>query len=215
MMTLKTRLMSCVLACAAIVGITSMANAAVEAGVVGSGVYQQFGPQDDNGNYLGMSSDSYDWYVDAGFSYTYPLDNSYGAPSGYDGFVLLALNPYSGEIWTDIPDIYQSANPDTWVANDGVYDGHTGNTVISGPSGLPDDPGTPGVDESLVYSDYMTNHTPSATGLSQDCIYITGEHRYDDSGGYFGAFVSASSDGALLMGGYDGAFPAGTENDYR
>jgi hypothetical protein len=215
MMTLRTRLMSCVLACAAIAGITTAATAQVQSGVVGAGVHQQYGPQDDNGNYLGMSSDSYDWYVDPGFSYTYPLDNSYGAPSGWDGFVLLALNPYTGEVWTDVPDIYQSANPATHVANGGVYDGHTGNTVISGPSGLPDDPGTPDVDESLVYSDYMTNHTPPAGGLAQDCIYITGEHRYDDGGGYFGAFVSASADGALLTGGYDGEFPAGTQNYYR
>lgn len=71
-MTMKKRLMSCVLACAAIVGVTSLANAQVQSGVVGSGIHQQFGPQDDNGNYLGMSSDSYDWYVDPGFSYTYP-----------------------------------------------------------------------------------------------------------------------------------------------
>jgi hypothetical protein len=208
---MKKRLMSCILACVAIVGVTSAANAVVQSGVVGSGVHYQYGPQDANGNYLGMSSDSYDWYVDWDFSYLFPGDNTYGAPSGWDGYILMALNPYTGEIWTDIPDEYQSANPATHGT---TYTGHTGNTVISGPSGLPDDPGTPDVDESLVYSDYMTNHTPSATGLGENCIYITGEHRYDNSGGYFGAFVSASPDGALLMGGYDGEFPAGTQNYY-
>ena len=181
-----------ILACLAIAAITSMAAGAVQYGVVGGGKHVQYGPQDDNGDYQGVVSESYDWYVDPGFSYIYPIDETFSGPFGYDGYVMLALNPYTGEVWTEVPVAHQAYNPAS------TYSGHGPLAASSGPSGLPDDPGTPGVDESLVWSENVSNLTPSPTGITSNCIFISGEHRWDDNGGIFGAWVSTSSDGGLL-----------------
>jgi hypothetical protein len=206
-MTLKTRLVSCVLACAAVVGITSTANAQVQYGVVGSGIHMQFGPQDTNGTYLGIASESYDPWVDPGqWETVLPTIGVSTSPNPRDyrddgtaaeGYVLLALNPYTGEVWTDIPVAHRAYNADS-TPNTSTYTGHAGNTVISGPSGLADDPGTPDVDESLLYSDVVTNLTPSSTGYANDCIYFTAE-LWEEGQYQFGGFAGTSSDGGILV----------------
>jgi hypothetical protein len=162
------------------VASTAMA-ATIQYGVAGSGNYAA----------PNVSSESYDWYVDYDWDSVFPLptDNPAGnkAPSGFEGYILLALNPYTGEIWTDIPNEYQAAG-----GVGGSYTGHASSLT-----------GSP-----------LLNTTPSATGVLEDCIFITGEHRWDGGGGYFGSWVSASADGALLTDGFDGTFPAGLNNYY-
>jgi hypothetical protein len=160
--------------------VASTAFGAIQYGVVGSGTYAA----------PNVSSESYDWYVDYDWDSVFPLptDNPAGnkAPSGFEGYILLALNPYTGDIWTDIPVQYQAAG--------GVGAGYTGHA-----SSLT---GTP-----------LTNYDP-AGDVSQDCIYIQAEHRWDGGGGYFGSFIGASADGGILTDGYDGEFPAGLNNWY-
>ena len=152
------------------------AQADVLYGVAGGGIYAA--PD--------ISSESYDWYVDYDWDTVFPT-SAHTAPSGFEGYILLALNPYTGEIWTDIPNEYQAVG-----GVGGSYTGH--------PSSLTGAP--------------LLNLVPSATGTLEDCIFITAEHRFDGGGGYFGAFVQASPDGALLTDGYDGEFPAGMNNWY-
>jgi hypothetical protein len=189
-------------ACAvfACLAITSMASGAVQYGVVGGGIHVQYGPQDTGGNFMGIASESYDPWADGGqWDTVFPAGgtspNTWPTDPDATGYVLLALNPYTGEVWTDVPLTHQAHNPA------GTYSGHGQGTMISGPSGLPDDPGTPGVDESLVYSDWVSNLTPSATGYAQDCIYVTGEI-YLDGQYQFGTFVTASPDGGILGDAY-------------
>ena len=186
-----------ILACLAIAAITSMAGA-VQYGVVGGGKHVGYGPQDTGGNYMGIASESYDPWVDGGqwdsiFPAGAPSPNTWPTDPLADGYVLLALNPYTGEVWTDVPLEHQAHNPA------GSYSGHGQGTMISGPSGLPDDPGTPGVDESLVYSDWVSNLTVPVTGYLQDCIYVTAE-LYLEGQYQFGTFITASPDGAILAG---------------
>jgi hypothetical protein len=143
------------------------------------------------GTAMNISSESYDWWVDYDWDSVFPLplgtEGGNVAPSGFEGYILLALNPYTGEVWTDIPNEYQAAG-----GVGGSYTGHASSLT-----------GSP-----------LLNTTPSATGVLEDCIFITSEHRWDGGGGYFGSFVSTSADGMLLTDGYDGQFPAGQDNYY-
>jgi hypothetical protein len=189
-----------VLACLAFASVASPAGAAVHAGVVGGGIHMQYGPQDTGGNYMGIASESYDFYSDAlwgntGWGDFFPTWSGNQRPpdgAGY-GYVLLAFNPYTGEVWSDIPNTHQALNPA------GTYSGHTPSVSKSGPSGLPDDPGTPGIDESIVQSDVVQY---DYRGFGVDCVYITAEFLPRPDNGVilepFGSFVNTSSDGGIL-----------------
>ena len=188
-----------VLICLAIMGIASPAGAVVQAGVVGSGIHMQYGPQDSGGNYMGIASESYDFYNDAiygtGWGNNFPTWSGAQRPpdgAGY-GYVLLAFNPYTGEVWSDIPTAHQALDPAS------SYTGHAPSVSKTGPSGLPDDPGTPGIDESIVQSDVVQYGT---TSFLSDCVYITGEFIPRPNDGVvvepFGSFVNTSADGGVL-----------------
>ena len=173
-------LLGAVLASLVIAGIAAPAGAVVQAGVVGSGIHMQYGPQDTSGNYMGIASESYDFYSDGiygtGWGSNFPTWSGDQRPpdgAGY-GYVLLAFNPYTGEVWSDIPATHQALNPA------GTYSGHAPSVNKTGPSGLPDDPGTPGIDESIVQSDVVQYAT---TSFNSDCVFITAEFlpRPDDS----------------------------------
>ena len=183
----------------AVACVASPAGAVVEAGVVGGGIHMQYGPQDTGGNYMGIASESYDFYSDGiygtGWGDNFPTWSGTQRPpdgAGY-GYVLLAFDPYTGEVWSDIPDTHQALNPA------GTYTGHAPSVNKTGPSGLPDDPGTPDVDESLVQSSVVSYSTKA---FSEDCVYITGEFipRPDDgvNDEPFGSFVNTSADGGVL-----------------
>jgi hypothetical protein len=202
---IRTRhLIWCALVC---VAVASVAAGQVQYGVVGDGLHVQFGPQDANGNYLGIASESYDPWVDPGqWEPVFPTLGTSTSPNtrpyrdegtAAEGYIMLALNPYTGEVWTDIPVEHRAYNADS-TPNTTTYTGHAGNTVISGPSGLPDDPGTPDIDESLVYSDVVTNMTPSITGYDDNCIYFTAE-LWEEVQYQFGGFAGTSPDGGILV----------------
>jgi hypothetical protein len=191
-MTLKKSLMSCVLVCAAIAGITPVASAQVQFGVVGDGVHHQYGPQDVDGNYMGVVSETYDAYVDGGFYSLYPQRGVNFTPLGNNGGVMLALNPYTGEVWTDVPIEHQAYA-------DAGYSGHAPLSHFTGDSGLPDDPGTPDIDESIVMSEMVSTIVPGGGDYTNDVIYVTGELvelAYGYS--YHGAMVHTSPDGGIL-----------------
>jgi len=188
------------LACIAIGAIASVANAAVFAGVVDGGIHMQYGPQDTGGNYMGIASESYDFYVDAlwgntGWGDNFPTwSGDQRPPDGVGfGYVLLAFNPYTGVVWSDIPTEHQALDPAS------SYTGHAPTVSKTGPSGLPDDPGTPDVDESIVQSEVVQY---AATPFDADCVYITGAFLPRPDDGIFleafGSFVQTSSDGGIL-----------------
>ncbi len=193
---MKIGFMRAILACLTLAAFAATAHAQVYYGVVGDGTHVQFGPQDANGDYLGITSESYDYSYAPDYDGLAIFPAGGAAPSGYEGYMLMAFNPYTGEMWTDIPVEHQATNP----ASEGTYIGHSPATPLSGPSGLPDDPATPDVDESLVWSDYLSNNTSSATGLTQDCIYIGVEYHPAGDGVNVGLgnYVYASPDGGIL-----------------
>ncbi len=186
---------------AAALGIASVANAQVQAGVVGDGLYYQFGPQDDNGQYLGVRASSYDAWGGDPYWTTFPGPEDpavdHKAPSGFTGYASIAVNPYTGAVVTDIPMEHMVGGPS-----------------LSGPSGLPDDPATPDVDESIITSPYVDTMS-TGSEFAQDCLYFTTE-LVDHSGKQSDSFfANASSDGGVLWGkmgvgdevrAYDGAW---------
>jgi len=183
---------SFVLACLAIAAIASPASAVVQAGVVGGGIHMQYGPQDAGGNYMGIASESYDFYVDTimmapptGWGDGFPTWSGDQRPPdgiGY-GYVLLAFNPYTGEVWNDIPAQHQALNPG------GGYYGHAPTVSLSGL----DSGGNP-IESDVVVADL-------GRGYAEDCVYITGAFLPNPGGIYlepFGAFVQTSPDGGIL-----------------
>ncbi len=184
----KAHLIGCALACAAIAGIASHVHAQVYAGVVGDGIHMQYGPQDADGNYLGIASESYSFYSDFGTGWgdkfpTWSGDQRPPDGVGY-GYVLLAFNPYTGEVWNDIPDAHQALSPTS------SYTGHAPDVGLTGV----DAGGNP------ISSDVVT--ADLTRGYDQDCVYITGAFlpRPDDYVDVepFGSFVQTSSDGGIL-----------------
>ena len=198
----KRAVIGCILACLAIVAIASPAGAVVEAGIVGSGIHMQYGPQDAGGDYMGIASESYDFYSDALWGFTGWGDNfptwsgSQRPPDGIGfGYVLLAFDPYTGEVWNDIPATHQALNPA------GTYSGHTPSVSRAGVDG----------DGNPISSDVV--QTDLGRGYTADTVYITGAFipRPNNSVNEpFGAFVNTSADGGILaanaMGGLETAY---------
>ncbi|MHC4563473.1 MAG: hypothetical protein ACYS8X_11960, partial [Planctomycetota bacterium] len=166
MLISNRNIVSVILACLAIAAIASPASAVVEAGVVGfGGIHMQYGPQDAGGNYMGIASESYDFYNDTimmspptGWGDGFPTWSGAQRPPdgvGY-GYVLLAFDPYTGEVWNDIPAEHQALNPG------GGYYGHTPTVGLTGVDGG----GSP-VASDVVVADL-------GRGYTEDCVYITG-----------------------------------------
>lgn len=188
-MVRSKRAVGCILACLAIAGIASSASAAVFAGQVGGGIHMQFGPQNAAGDFLGIASESYDFYSDAitgsGFGGTFPGWGT-AMPDGIvsSGYVLLAFDPYTGEVWNNIPTQHQ--------ALDGAgYFGHAPTISLSDV-----DAGSNPIASAVVQADLARGYTTDNT------VYITGGHIAAPHGGIdaepFGAFINTSSDGGIL-----------------
>ena len=184
--------MSFILACVAIVAVASPASAVVEAGVVGGGIHMQYGPQDAGGSYMGIASESYDFYVDTilmspptGWGDGFPTwSGAQRPPDGIGfGYVLLAFNPYTGEVWNDIPAQHQALN---------VGGGYYGHTPTVGLTGV--DVGGSPVASQVVQPDLVRGYT-------EDTVYITGAFMPAPAGitwSAFGSFVQTSDDGGIL-----------------
>ncbi len=195
MLISKRNIVSVILACLAIAAIVSPASAVVEAGVVGAGIHRQYGPQDAGGNYLGIAAESYDFYTDfitdpppTGWGNGFPTWSGTQRPPdgiGY-GYVLLAFDPYTGEVWNDIPAQHQLTDP----ASTNMRPGGNTSADISGV----DAGGNP------ITSDFVV--ADMGRGYTEDTVYITGEFIPRPHDGItwepFGAFVYTSPDGGIL-----------------
>ncbi len=212
---MKLKTMNCLLVCIAIAGITSTAIAVVEFGVVGDGTYVQFGPLDLAGNNLGVGSETYDaWVANAGIFPGIGIGGTNRTVDGRNGSVMLALNPYTSEVWTDVPAEHRAYTSTTYtgqqalsrkMASSGVPDdtetGDINESLVL--SGIPDDINTSGFNERYLGSAPVTNYIEaSVADYSNDVIFITGETTQYSWGWDFGAWVNISPDGGLL-GTYD------------
>jgi hypothetical protein len=219
---MKKHLMSCVLACVAIAGFTSMAQA-LNLGEIGSGKYVEFGPTDGNGDNVGIVSQSWDsWVPSAGF-YSVATSSvptmgtaSVGAYPGYPyldttGYMLMGLNPYTGELVTALPHSNQYGEPGGPVE---VYtdDPATGNPwmremeKIANPDYIPGNTtGDRQYDRqymwSPVYGDAQlpTYEATAESRASEDFIWINSEEHMieQDWSWVFGSHINCSADGQI------------------
>jgi hypothetical protein len=159
--------------------MASSAGADVIAGQVGSGIHMQYGPQNAGGDHLGIASESYealtDWVGWWGFVAT-------GAtPDGLaSGFVLLAFDPYTGEVWSQVPDEQQA------LGGAGSYTGHAPTVGLNDVDGG----GNP------ISSDVVQANM--GRGYTEDTIFITSI--FADLAPYYqyGMLLNTSPDGGIL-----------------
>lgn len=192
MMRSKTAVVGCILACLAVAGIASTANAAVVAGVVGgAGIHMQYGPQNASGDYLGIASESYEALADYALGWTDLFPTWSGAQTPPDGlgvgYVLLAFNPYTGEVWNDIPVEYQALSGHPTYASMGAHAPTVGLTDVDG-------------DSNPIASDVV--QADLGRGYAEDTVFITGAFVYGPAGAEafhtYGAYLNTSSDGGIL-----------------
>jgi len=162
--------------------LASSASAAVQAGVVGgAGIHNQYGPQNAGGDYLGIASESYEALTDweAGF---WEFVAAQTTPDGFAGFVLLAFDPYTGEVWSQVPDDQQA------LGGAGSYVGHAPTVGLSDVDG-----GGDPISSDVAVQDM-------GRGYTDDTIFIT--TLFADFAPYYqyGMSVHTSPDGGLLAG---------------
>ncbi len=142
---LESKFAACAVAalvgCAAVLSIATPAHA-LNLGEIGGGIYAEFGPDDGAGNSLGIVSESYDsWAVSGEFYNVAHADvptmgtSSVGLYPGYPyldtlGYMLVGLNPYTGEVVTGLDPIYQVGGTLGYDAT--VKYGYNGDTVSFG-----------------------------------------------------------------------------------
>ena len=166
---------------AILLGIPFTVLAEVKYGQVDAGgIHKDF---TDGGKTRGVGSASYDYWISDG-PWKAPPALGFGDQSGdNEGAVLLALNPYTGEIFTQVAANEQYFNP-------------TGNYSGRGHSsfGSPIDFAAAGG----IYPDKENNPLPDEVP-DEDLIVFTTELRPDGSGNYVvGMYAMATTDGAIL-----------------
>ncbi len=178
MMRSKTTVVGCILACLAVAGIASSANAAVFAGVVGGpgGIHMQYGPgpETPGGDYLGIASESYEGLWDWGSGF-WPLAGPNTSAAGDSpGFVVFAFDPYTGEVWTELEPQHQGLTPS--------WGGHTPLTTALTDGAFSSD---------VAVADFSHDYT-------EDTIFVTSLWR--DYRPYFltGMVIGTSPDGGIL-----------------
>ena len=162
-------------------GFSFSVHAEVKYGQVDAGgIHKDF---TDEGKTKGVGSASYDYWISDG-PWKAPPALGFGDQSGdNEGAVLLALNPYTGEIFTQVAANEQYFNP-------------TGNYSGRGHSsfGSPIDFAAAGG----IYPDKENNPLPDEVP-DEDLIVFTTELRPDGSGNYVvGMYAMATTDGAIL-----------------
>ncbi len=169
-------------------GIPFSVLADVQYGLVDAGgIHKDF---TDGGKTKGVGSASYDYWISDG-PWNAPPALGFGDQSGdNEGAVLLALNPYTGEIFTQLAGNEQYFNPT------GSYSGG-GHSSFGSPSEFAAGGG--------VYPNAENNPLPDDAG-SGDMIVFTTELRPNGGGDYVvGMYAMASADGAIL-GDFDQGF---------
>ena len=146
----------------------------------GGGIYRDF---TDGGTKAGVGSASYDYWISDG-PWNAPPAQGFGDQSwDNEGAVLLAINPYTGEIFTQVAANEQYFNP---IGN---YSGRGHSSF-----GLPIDFAGAGG----IYPDKENNPLPDKFPEG-DLIVFTTELRPDGSGNYVvGMYAMATTDGAIL-----------------
>jgi hypothetical protein len=162
-------------------GMACSLQAEVKYGEVdGGGIHKDF---TDGGKTKGVGSASYDYWISDG-PWNAPPALGFGDQSwDNEGAVLLALNPYTGEIFTQVAANDQYFNPE------GSYSGGGHRSL-----GLPSDFKAAGG----IYPDAENNPLPDSLA-DGNLIVFTTELRPDGGGNYvIGLYAIASYDGAIL-----------------
>ena len=157
------------------------ASAQVEYSVVAEGgTYRDY---TDGGNTAGVGSASYDYWISHGPWFAPPVSGFGDQSWDNEGAVLLAFNPYTGEVFTEIAANDQYFNPI------GTYSGG-GHSNLGTASSFAASGG-----EYPVAED---NRMPD-NAISEDMIAFTTELRPDGGGNFVvGMYAQASADGAIL-----------------
>jgi len=157
------------------------ASAQVTYGVVGQGGTHE--DYTDGGNAAGVGSASYDYWISHG-PWSAPPVSGFGDQSAdNEGAVLLAFNPYTGEVFTEIARNHQYFNAR------GAYNG-------GGHGSL-------GTAESFLASGGLfptaATHPMPPDAISENTIAFTTELRPNGAGNWVvGIYAQASADGAIL-----------------
>jgi hypothetical protein len=162
-------------------GIPFSALAEVKYGIVDpGGIHKDY---TDGGKTKGVGSASYDYWISDG-PWNAPPAAGFGDQSGdNEGAVLLALNPYTGEIFTQVGGNDQYFNPA------GAYSGG-GHGSFGTAAQFATDGG--------IYPEAQNNALPDDAAAG-DMIVFTTELRPDGGGNYVvGMYAMASADGAIL-----------------
>ena len=155
--------------------------AQVHYGEVGDqGTHQDY---TDGGSSAGIGSASYDYWISNG-PWNAPPASGFGDQSwDNEGAVLLAFNPYTGEVFTEIAQNHQYFNPR------GRYDGG-GHASLGTAAAFKATGGT--------YPTAANSPLP-AGAISEDTIAFTTELRPNGAGNWVvGMYAQASADGAVL-----------------
>ena len=175
----KGAAIGCILVCLAIAGLASSASAAVIAGQVGGGIHMQYGPQDAGGNYLGIASESYEALTDWTTGW-WSFVTGATPDGGASGFVLLAFDPYTGEVWSQVPDEQQA------LGRAGSYTGHTPTIGLTGVDG-----GGNAISSDVAQADL-------ARGYTENTIFVTSIFAAYAPYYQYGMLLNTSPDGGIL-----------------
>lgn len=156
-------------------------SAQVEFGAVGEGGTHK--DYTDGGNTAGIGSASYDYWISHGPWFAPPASGFGDQSRDNEGAVLLAFNPYTGEVFTEIARTHQYFNPEG-TYNGGGH-GSLGTASSFGASGG-------------LYPTAEDKPMPG-DAISENTIAFTTELRPNGGGNWVvGMYAQASADGAIL-----------------
>ena len=156
-------------------------SAQVTYGVVGQGGTHE--DYTDGGKTAGIASASYDYWISHGPWYAPPVSGFGDQSPDNEGAVLLAFNPYTGEVFTEISRNHQYFN------TRGAYNGGGHGSLGTAASFLASGGAFP----------TAATHPMPSNAISEDTIAFTTELRPNGAGNWVvGIYAQASADGAIL-----------------